>query len=359
MIFASGPAPFIIEKSMRLHAIASANPPHHFTQTECFTAMQEAEWFSTLSPTAAKLLEKILTQGNSGIQQRHFALDRIADVFQRDAQSLNEHFEKEAAILASAALERALQAGACAPHEIDALIICTCTGYLCPGVTSHVAEKIGLRSDTYLMDLVGLGCGAAIPALRAAQGYLHTHPEATVAVIAVEICSSAFHVDADPGVLISLCLFADGASASLWRGAQAAAGTDWRASAFRTTHLPEHREKIRFVNHQGRLRNQLHKSVPTLAAQATRHLYDQRTTDPDQVLAHSGGRDVIDALEATLPYTLDETRHVLSHYGNMSSPSVLFALEQRLNTHPQDKNWWLVSFGAGFAAHSLELSRGS
>jgi len=41
------------------------------------------------------------------------------------------------------------------------LLICTCTGYLCPGVTSYVAEQLGLRTDVFLQDLVGLGCGAA------------------------------------------------------------------------------------------------------------------------------------------------------------------------------------------------------
>ena len=47
------------------------------------------------------------------------------------------------------------------PADLDALIICTCTGYLCPGVTSYVSEQLGLRTDAYLQDLVGLGCGAA------------------------------------------------------------------------------------------------------------------------------------------------------------------------------------------------------
>jgi len=65
---------------------------------------------------------------------------------------------------------------------------------------------------------------------------------------------------------------------------------------------------IRFVNAGGKLRNQLDKAVPGLAAEAVAELYAQRQSDPDRVLAHSGGRDVIDALEAVLPYRLDETR---------------------------------------------------
>src|SRR6185295_5319887 len=122
------------------------------------------------------------------------------------------------------------------------------------------------KPDAYLMDITGAGCGAAIPTLRAASHYLAANPEHRVAVVAVEICSAAFYVDDDPGVLISLCLFGDGACATLWRGGKETAGTGWRAHDFRSLHQPENREAIRFVNSGGRLRNQLHRSVPTLAA---------------------------------------------------------------------------------------------
>ena len=77
-----------------------------------------------------------------------------------------------------------------------------------------------------------------------------------------------------------------------------------------------------------------------------------------QILAHSGGRDVVEALEGVLPYQLTETREVLRDHGNMSSPSVIFALERRLATdHPGDQRLWLTAFGAGFAAHACELWR--
>ena len=131
-----------------------------------------------------------------------------------------------------------------------------------------------------------------------------------------------------------------------------------RPGHFTTTHRPEEREKIRFVNSAGKLKNQLHRAVPGLAAEAVADLFAQRTGEPDQVIAHSGGRDVIEALEGVLPFDLTETREVLRDHGNMSSPSVLFALEKRLAAnHPDDQRLWLTAFGAGFAAHACELWR--
>ena len=102
----------------------------------------------------------------------------------------------------------------------------------------------------------------------------------------------------------------------------------------------------------------LHRAVPALAAEAVAELFAKRSAEPDQVLAHSGGRDVVEALEKVLPFSLTETRKILSSHGNMSSPAVMFALEERLSHNfPTDRRLWLTAFGAGFAAHACELWR--
>jgi predicted naringenin-chalcone synthase len=341
---------------MYLRSIATAVPPHSFTQDSCWETMRENGLLKRLKPRSASLLEKILTSAGSGIVRRNLALDSIDQAFGHGPETLNNSFEREAPPLAAAALIEALEKSGTTPSGVDALFVATCTGYLCPGVSSHLAERTGMRDDVYLADLVGLGCGAAIPMMRAAQGFLAANPGSVVATVAVEICSAAFFADDDPGVLISLCLFGDGASAAIWTGE--GNDGDWRAGHFTTTHRPEDREKIRFVNAAGMLKNQLHRTVPELAGKAVAHLYAKRTADPDQVLAHSGGRDVVDALESVLPYQLNETREVLRNHGNMSSPSVLFALERRLmENHDNDRRLWLTAFGAGFAAHACELWR--
>jgi predicted naringenin-chalcone synthase len=341
---------------MYLKSIATAVPPRSYAQDACWRAIKDANLLAAVKPRSLSLVEKILNNGSSGIARRHLALDSIHDIVGKDAQRLNEDFEREAPAIAREALAKALDRAGLAATELDALFVCTCTGYLCPGVSSYLAETAGLRGDAYLSDLVGLGCGAAIPTMRAAHGFLAAHPGAKVATVAVEICSAAFFADDDPGVLVSLCLFGDGAAAAVWGGTPGPG--EWSAGHFTTTHRPEQREKIRFVNAGGKLKNQLHRSVPGLAAEAVADLYSLRTADPDQVLAHSGGRDVIDALEQVLPFSLTETRRVLRDHGNMSSPSVLFALEKRLaESHGADQRLWLTAFGAGFAAHACEMWR--
>lgn len=340
---------------MFLESIASAFPPNVFTQRDCMEIIQRSDAARKLKPRSLDLLEKILS-GDSGIEERHFAASNPLRLFDCNAQELNNSFEVEAPRLAIAALRKALDKLELKPRDLDALMVCTCTGYLCPGVSSHVAEKLELRPNAFLNDLVGLGCGAAIPTLRSAHGFLKSNPGTRVATVAVEICSSAFYIDDDPGVLISLCLFSDGASASIW--SDAPGDGKFQGGAFETLHLPEEREKIRFVNAGGKLKNKLHRNVPEVAGRAVKELFDRRAKMPDQVIAHTGGRDVVEAMEEKLEVSsLNETREVLRRYGNCSSPSVMLALEERIASDGIDKNLWLTSFGAGFAAHSMELSR--
>jgi alkylresorcinol/alkylpyrone synthase len=340
-----------------LHALATAAPEHVFTQAECWERAVVSPTRERLSVQSQHLLQRVLT-GESGIHTRRFASARFEELFEESADRLNASFRVEAPALALAALRKALDQAEIVPAQIDALLICTCTGYLCPGVTSYVAEQLGIRTDAYLQDLVGLGCGAAIPTLRSAQGFLAANPDARVACVAVEICSSAFYVDDDPGVLISACLFGDGAAATIWTtqpGSQA-----WRVQDFDTVHVPEDRDFLRFEMRNGKLRNLLHRSVPSRAASAVSVLWGRRGSRPvSHVAVHPGGRDVIDAIRPLLaPHDMRASERVLRDFGNMSSPSVLFVLEQVLENAPDAPgDIWLCSFGAGFAAHSCRLAR--
>jgi predicted naringenin-chalcone synthase len=345
---------------MFLHALATAVPPATYPQLECWEIVRRSSARERLSRRTQLILRTIL-KGDSGVATRHFAVPGIDGVFDLGADQLNAAFRAEAPRLAGRALVAALAQAGVAPAEVDALLICTCTGYLCPGVTSYVAEQLGLRTDAYLQDLVGLGCGAAIPMLRSVEGILAAHPDAVVACVAVEICSAAFYLDDDPGVIISACLFSDGAAASVWRSRPGPGG--WRCHGFDTLHLPADRDKLRFDQRDGKLRNLLDPAVPQLATAAVSRLFatERARENPrriSRVIAHPGGRDVLDALEAALPgYPLDASRRVLRECGNMSSPSVLFALEEALRDSAPGPagDFWLVSFGAGFSAHSCRI----
>jgi len=345
---------------MFLHSIGTALPSRAFTQAEVFTALQNTPQYHQLTPRSRALLRKVLANRN-GIETRHFCLERIEDAFVFEPDLMIARFRQHAPRLAEAAARQTLQKSGLNFSDIDAILVATCTGYLCPGLTSYLSERLGLRSSLTFLDLVGLGCGAALPAIQQASALVASGQARHALVICVEICSAASYLDDDPGVLISACLFGDGAAATLVSAT--APPTQKKVCLLKTSsHLaPEHRDFLRFDHRHGLLRNLLAPEVPNLAAQHARTVFQRAGLQEKDITGwvwHAGGRDVLAALRNEFSLDEKDTRHsteILRSHGNMSSPSCLFALQTALTNGTPDGPWWLASFGAGFSSYGALL----
>jgi len=352
---------------MFITGLGTAAPPQRYAQGEGWEALKQSRLFHELSPRSRALIRKVLS-GNNGIATRHLALDDLSQAFDLTPDALHARFLRHAPLLAAQAAERALAEAGSRAAEMDAVIISTCTGYLCPGLTSYISERLGLRPDVLALDLVGQGCGAAVPNLRTADALLASGRCQRVLSVCVEVCSAALYFDDDPGVLVSACLFGDGAGAAVLANAPAGKRrVKWHASGSLLN--PADRDLLRFEQKKGMLRNILSPQVPALAAPQVEKVLDdvlRRTNVPrSQVAAwvlHPGGRDVLAALRKQLGLSPHDTRWseaVLSEYGNLSSASVFFIMQAALADSAPDGWWWLSSFGAGFSCHGalLEVRR--
>jgi predicted naringenin-chalcone synthase len=349
---------------MFVTGLGTAVPPDRYTQRECYDALQVSRVFEALQPRSRTLLRKVLRSA-SGIEARHLALNPLAEGFDLNPNTLHARFARHAPALAAQAAERALADACCTTGDIDALIISTCTGYLCPGLSSYVTERLGLRPGVFALDLVGQGCGAAVPNWRAAEALLAGGRAGRVLSVCVEVCSAAVYFDDDPGVLISACLFGDGAGAAVL--SQEPAGqsrrVEWKTAV--STLKSAQRHLLRFEQRGGMLRNLLTLEVPALAAQAVEEILDQALPQASVSrgeirgwMMHAGGRDVLNALRLKLGLTAEDLRwssEVLRNYGNMSSASVYFTLQRALAGGAPGGWWWLCSFGAGFSCHGALL----
>jgi len=353
---------------MFIHSLGLAVPERSFTQKEVLNTLEEDRTFATLTEKSRSLLRKVLS-GKNGIERRHLALNEVREAFDFQPDSMMARFQQHAPDLATRAARQAMERAACSMADIDGLIVATCTGYLCPGLTSYVAERLGLSASSSLLDMVGQGCGAALPALDQAAALLRAGHARRVLVACVEICSAASYLDDDPGVLISACLFGDGAAAAVLGAEPPQTGPSVRWAGFARHSAPEHREHLRFDHRRGLLRNLLSVEVPNLSARHARTVFDQACRRhgrrPEEVCGwiwHAGGREVLRALRRE--FSLNETHtapssSVLLHHGNMSSPSCLFALDHALSNGVPEGLWWLASFGAGFSSFGafLEVRR--
>src|ERR1035437_6118654 len=250
---------------MFIIGLGTAAPLHRYAQRDCWDAVQQAEQFAALAPRSRAILKKVLL-GDNGIATRHLALDSLSQAFALTPDVLQARFAAHASALATEAAENALKAAGIPVSEMDSILISTCTGYLCPGLTSYVSERLGLRSDVLVLDPVGQGCGAALPHLRTAEALLAAGRAENVLSICVEVCSAAFYLDNDPGVLISACLFGDGAGAAVLANEPKPdqRKVKWKFGASRL--VPAERDVLRFDCKNGMLRNILSPEVPRLAA---------------------------------------------------------------------------------------------
>lgn len=344
--------------------IGTALPPRRLSQADAFAW---AECHVSLAPATRDLYRRVL--GDSSIATRHLAVDDLSEILETGHDAVLARFERWAAGLSSSSLVRALEAANVQAGAVDFLAVTTCTGYLCPGLTSYVMERAALRADVRRIDLVGMGCGAALPALEQACHFLAAHPDGTAAVVSTEICSAAILLGDAPDLVVSNAIFGDGSAAAILRRADRTPASSVLPPrptllGFRSLTLPEWRDTLRFRTEGGHLRNVLSRDVPIRAGIACRRLvldllgeHGLGTDEVGHWVVHAGGRLVLDAIERALALpvsALAASRAVLHEVGNLSSPTVLFVLaEEQRRRPPSPGDLGIISaFGAGFAAHA-------
>jgi len=347
-------------KSPVIVGIGTAVPDFVITQEEASSFLSEL-YRTKLSARSLEVLHKVLL--HPSVRTRHVAVksaDELKGLKDEDPDRRVARFTKWSIALAGLALQRALEKAGSLPSQITALIVNTCTGYLCPGISGYVMERLGIPKTISAYDLVGSGCGGAIPNLRLAEQIVRGDPSQVVACVSVEICSATFEMDNDMGLIVSNALFGDGAAAAIVRANGGGLALARNASAF----FPEVREQVRFIHRNGRLHNQLDSQLPKTIRKTVpgfiRDLLAREGLAPDQIgqwAFHPGGDRVLSAIQEELELSnsaMLPSRNALLAYGNMSSPTVLFVLEDLWNQGIASGEWCAaIGYGAGMSVHGF------
>jgi predicted naringenin-chalcone synthase len=297
------------------------------------------------------------------IRKRHFAFDDPACLVDEDPDKRIQRFREQSVELASRAIGSALERAGIGVADVTGIVVNTCTGYVCPGISTYLIERLGLSRGIRAYDLVGSGCGGAIPNLQVAESMVRSAGGVALSV-SVEICSATFQMGNDLSLILSNALFGDGASAAVVR--DRAPGWELAASAVR--YAPEHRDSIRYIHKQGQLHNQLSLKLPDLVKRSAAEvvadvLARQSLAVPDigHWALHTGGEKIINAVrdEIGIPEErLVSTRQVLREFGNMSSPTVWFVLDEIMRSGVDAGDWCvMVGYGAGLSAHAYLLRK--
>jgi predicted naringenin-chalcone synthase len=335
----------------RIVAVATATPPHRFDQA---TLLRIAGYDDTLRTGFFR---------HSQIEGRHLYLDPATFTPNESVDQLGERFRRGAIDLGAQAVRRVVERAGWDLSDVDFLATTTCTGRLCPSLDAHIIAALGLKPSIQRVHVGDTGCASALVALQQAVNHVQAFPHHRAVVVAVEICSAAYFLDDRLESAVAHAIFADGAGALAVSGNGEGPAIVEHQSLFRSEHLPA----MGFEFPGGRPRVVLSKEVRRIGASMMKEMANRlmesqglKKDDVRHFVLHSAGRRVIE--EARRLLDLDDaqvahSRHVLKYFGNMSSATVLFVLEETLRSGgPVAGDWGLmIALGPGFAAEGALL----
>ena len=335
----------------RIAAVATATPARRFSQAEL------------LSMAGYRDAQRRGFFERSDIEGRYLYIDPERFHPDESVDELHARFRQGALELSEMAARQALARAGWTARDVDFIATTTCTGRLTPSLDAHLVGRLGCRGDVQRAHVGDTGCASAMVALQQAWNHLVAFPGHCALVVAVEICSAAYFLDDRLESAVAHAIFADGAGAL----ALSAAGAGPRIVAHRTLFRPEHIAAMGFEYPGGRPRVILSKDVrrigPAMFTEMARELMQAQGLKREDVrywVLHSAGRRVLDRARGLLDIDDEQIRHsraVLRRYGNMSSATILFVLDETLRAEsPVPGDWGvMIGLGPGFAAEGALL----
>lgn len=259
------------------------------------------------------------------------------------------------------------------PSDIDGLIYLSTTGLSTPSIDAKIINTLSFGPHTKRIPIWGLGCAGGAAGLARAHEFCLAHPTSAVIVLCIELCSLTFqHGDKSKSNLVGTSLFADGAACVLVAGEQ----SPLRALTVKelqpvilgsnSTLMPNSEDVMGWNIEDSGFQVVFSRDIPSIVQNFFRPVIESFLGNyalvPEKLtyfIAHPGGQKVLDAYSEALHLHGDYmhyARKVLENYGNMSSPTVLFVLEEVMQEESKAGDKGLtVSLGPGFSAECVLL----
>ena len=344
----------------RISSVATAVPGHRIGQQ---VAQQFCRaLFHETYPDIDRLLPVF---SNALVENRYFSVPEEWFETDHSFAEKNRHYIETALELGEAAISSCLRNADLAPQDIDHLFFVSTTGLATPSIDARLINILKLRPNVRRTPIWGLGCAGGVAGLSRAYEYTVAFPRERALVLALELCGLTFQRnDLSKSNLVATSLFGDGAAAVLVSGAETGdAGP--RILASRSTLWYESLDVMGWdINDRG-LKVLFSRDIPSIVRSLAlpallEFLAAQGLAlhDLGHIIAHPGGAKVIEAYEQALGLTdgkMDRARAILRKYGNMSSPTVLFVLEDyvRAQAIRPDEYGLITALGPGFSAEMM------
>ena len=371
-----------------INGIGTAVPAGSLTQSEAANISDALHPFQDRNgqPRSDEKRERLVhgLYRRSGVEKRHSVLlepgqgealgrqdffrPAIDQSFEGPSTSQRmQQFQELAPGLALSSSRVAIDSAELSPSDIDHLVTVSCSGFSAPGVDIELIQLLGLTPTVSRTNVGFMGCYAALSALRAAAALAAANPGENVLVCATELCSLHHQYSSEPQQMVANSLFGDGSAAMIVSSKRGSNGA-WQRIGQASTLIPDSADQMSWsVGDHGFVMT-LSAEVPaTIGHSMNEWLSSWLKTlglsidDIDHWAVHPGGPRILSSTAEAL--NIDRTRlsasdTVLAHYGNMSSPTLVFILDELARTNATG-HCVALAFGPGLVAEAALLRRTS
>lgn len=255
-------------------------------------------------------------------------------------------------------------------ESVTHLITVSCTGMSAPGLDLQLIALLELPGHTWRSSVNFMGCYAAVHALKIADAICRTDQGAKVLIVCTELCTLHFQREASVDNIASSLLFGDGSAAVLvTHNDDPHKGL--RLDSFYGEIIPGGKQDMSWELSSSGFLMTLSSYVPELIGKdfgaLTGRALQQAGITQQQVTrwcVHPGGKKILEAVAESLQLdqsALNTCAEVLRNYGNMSSPTILFALKkimQRMATtqNGSTERIFAAAFGPGLTMETFVVS---
>ena len=248
-------------------------------------------------------------------------------------------------------------------RQITHIITVTCTGLFAPGLDIELIKALNLNPGTNRSSINFMGCNAAILAVKQADQICKGDPSALVLIVCTELCTIHVQKRYTDDYILSNLLFSDGAAAALIGPKKQMIHdqyTPLKIKSFQSVIIHEgHNDMAWQLSETGFIMNltsyvsgHINKNIPGLL-----HKMGIMQKDIEHWAIHPGGKKILDDFCMTMKLDNTQLAHsysVLENYGNMSSPTILFVLQQLLASKQVKKKEliYAAAFGPGLSIES-------
>jgi alkylresorcinol/alkylpyrone synthase len=304
---------------------------------------------------------------HAGVVTRHSVVNPLLEnVSGWSTEARMDRYLVEALPLGKEAVAGALDAAGLDPAELGLFTVCSCTGYVTPGLDILLARDLGMSPQTQRLFIGHMGCYAALPGLGAVTDFVASRGRPAL-LLCLEL--TTLHLQPptrDPQQIVAHALFSDAAAAVAVRPAVGPPAPGYavrEVAAVTDTATADHMTWD--VTDLG-FRMGLSPRVPDVLSQYVRSLvtellarHGMTVADVDGWAVHPGGPKILDVVRDQLGLTEEQmapSRDTLAMHGNCSSPTVLLIVDALRRQPTPPRTVVALAFGPGLTLYAALLT---